>query len=282
MTQIVRRYGWRKDTKITPGELTHDRYGSSKPLPSKFLELADLVGGATPAALPMLDQGQTQRCVMYSMAEVVYGRLASIGVKPRLINIREGYVEAQRWEQNRKSGRAPLVDEGLEPVDAVEMGESWGVTSLADTKLATIVNELADARVNEDVSVADYQSAASHEVTGWKRIADDADSEQIIVEAKQMLVARFPGMSGTDLDAGFDSYSGGVYDRVPGAKSVGDHMTSLWGFDDAEGPSGAFLGCNHRGRGWGRSGWFWISYSTYASSYVSDRYFLDADAKGAA
>lgn len=260
--------GWKRDDIIVPGDLVYDRYGSAKPLPRKSVELADYLAGASASALPTLDQGNTSRCVSFSGAEVIWARLAKMGLPRRFVNIPAAYVAAQRWEQNRKHRKAPLADGGLHPTDYVQMLSEWGVGSLSGPDDPA----MDESRVLDDIDVGEYQRAASHKVTGWRRVDDSLSPADIVETAKRYLAAGFPGMDGTDLDAGFQRYAGGIYTRDPAAPSLGGHMTSTLGFDD---DLGAFLKLNHWGK-WGNRGLFWMSYATYASGFVSDRYFLDA------
>ena len=262
--------GWKADDVIVKGDLEVDRYSSAKPLPSKCVEMGEFLGGRTLNALPVLDQSQTSTCVSQSVTEVIYARLAQVGDNPVIIDTQKAYAMAQRWEQNRRRKKSPLVDGGLHPVDMVLMLSKWGVNTIA----APYAPRDLDAHVLDDVWVADYQRAATHAVNGWRRIADDLEPAEIVEAAKQYLAAGFPGFDGADLDAGFMNYSGGVWTRDPNAKSRGLHATAIVGYDDDR---QAFLRVNSWSSGWGDRGFYWQSYATYGDSlFVADRYFLDA------
>lgn len=261
--------GHKPDDVIVKGDLEHDRYGAAKPLPPKCVEMAEFLGGRTPNSLPVLDQSSTSSCCVQSATEVIYARLAQVGETPVIIDTQKAYVMAQRWEQNRRRKKSPLVDGGLHPVDMVSMLSKWGVNTISSPYAPRDL----EAHILDDVWVADYQRAATHAVNGWRRIADDLEPAEIVETAKQYLAAGFPGFDGADLDDGFMNYDGGVWTRDPNAKSRGLHATAIVGYDDHQ---QAFLRANSWSSGWGNHGFYWQSYETYSSIYVADRYFLDA------
>lgn len=260
--------GHKADDVFEKGGLEVARYGSAKPLPRKFLDLADHVGGRTATALPAIDQGSTMTCVAASITEVIYARLAHLGEPTVVIDTQKAYVMAQRWEMNRKKRKTPLTDGGLHPIDMVSMLSRWGACSIASPLPARDL----EMHVLDDVWVSDYQRAATHAVSGWRRIADDLEPDEIVETAKRYLVAGFPGFDGADLDQGFMDYTGGVWTRDPAAKSKGLHATSVLGFDDDK---RAFLCANHWSDSYGEDGFYWRSYETHGSMFVGDRYHLD-------
>ena len=221
----------------------------------------------------MLDQSSTSRCVAFSAAETVWTRLRELGLPAQLLDIRALYILTQRWEQQRVGARLPIEDTGLIPLHAVSCLEQWGTTSLIDTETDTLARELDPARVLEDIYVDDVVDAASHRVTGWHRIQDYAHTDVIVERAKAFAFAGFPGMAGFDLDAPFMDYERGVWNRDRARGSEGLHMMSgPYAWDDYE---RAFLFLNHWSASWGESGFVWVGYDTFGSSYVSDRYHLD-------
>lgn len=266
--------GWKPDVIHVPGVLAPGRYAASGPIPRQHLRLADFVGGRADGALPMLDQDTTKRCVAFAAAEAVYARLCYLGVTPALLDIQASYVMAQRWEQRRARQRRPLEDAGLYPIDMVEVTAEWGGTTLSDTSEATLAEKLDARHATDDVSVIDYQTAASHRITGWRRIQNDSEPSDAVDQSKRFLAAGFPGIVGLDIDADFEGYTGGVYVRSPAHRSRGRHMLSMHGYDDT---LRAFLVLNHWGAAWGLSGWCWVSYATMGSTFVADRYHLDAE-----
>lgn len=271
-------FGWRPNVLKHEGDLPESRFASAAPLPARFDRLSAYVGGgfvgAEPNALAMLNHGTSSRCVAFSFAEVCYGRLSEQGETPKLIDIHAAYVLAQREMQERAGqGRKPLEDAGLYPVDLLDATGKYGVRPC----LGPSDPILDPARVNEDVWADDVREAATHLVTAWRRIPDsDPDP---VTAAKRALFAGFPGFDGMSLANSFQDYKGGVYVRRAGYASIGGHATSTWGWDDTavcpDGTRGALLKLNHWGDTWGMAGWFWLSYSTYRSQFVSDRTFLE-------
>lgn len=274
--------GWIPNVNLHEGTLPEERTAASAPLPVRFDRLAQWVGGGYPFpnadALPTLDQSETERCVVHAGGVDIYARLCEIGETSVLIDMHAAYVMSQRKGQERVGRRAPLADLGLVPFDFLDSCSEDGVIPCKGPTDPVLASE----RVNEDVWADEVRSAATHLVTGWRRIPDADDT---VTAMKRALVAGFPGFDGMDLDAAFRDYSGGVYVRKLGAPSIGRHATAILGYDDTaacpDGSRGAFLKINSWDIGWGIRGWYWCAYSTFRDNrYVSDRTFLDAAPKG--
>lgn len=267
--------GWRPDDVKFSGTLVERRYAAAGPIPRQWHGLLYCVASADANALPTLDQGNTSRCVAFSGAEAAWTRLAWLGLPRKLLDIRQAYTAAQRWEQRRNAlGRQQLQDHGLHPIDFLQSTGTWGTNMLADVSRSTLDRELDPGRVLEDVWLADYQAAATHKITGWRRLEDETHPDVMIEKAKRFAYAGFPGLTGFDLDGPFEEYQRGVWTRDPARASEGLHaLSGPYGWDD---DAKCFDYLNHWGSAFGDRGIIRVSYATYASKFASDRVHLEA------
>jgi hypothetical protein len=268
--------GWRPDTEVRQGVLTPKRFAASGPLPKEWIGLMDFVGGRRVDALPQLDQTSTSRCVAFSLAELVWTDRRAKGAPGVVLDIQKAYVMAQRWEQKRLGRRIPIVDEGLQPTDIVEMSAHYGALTLSNITPGGIARATDAAHVLDDVPLEAYEQAAEHKIEGWHRTVDDAATDVILDEAKRFAYAGICGMAGFDLDPPFEDYASGVWRRDAHRASAGRHMLSgPYGWSDS---MRAVAMLNHwqiaAGISWGDHGFVWVAYETFASSYVSDRLFV--------
>lgn len=257
-----RRYGcgWLPDYRIHEGTL--ERFGGGAPPPSEWLALTrHFIASGSPFPL---DQSITSSCVAHASKAALFARGHEQGLGDVLIDVHHLYTSARRLNAPLP---ATLLDHGLYPRDAVDVMDRFGV--MAD-------EGFDPAHINDELFVDEVETAATHIVSGWRRIPDaidDSDAVELTDEMKRALYAGFPFMFGMDLDHAYSDYTDGVYERQPNARSAGRHMQCAIGYT-----KDGVLVLNSWGL-WGAVGRSLVGWKTMASMFVSDRYVLEVAVK---
>lgn len=267
---LGRGTGWVPDLRREVGSLP--ALAKSRPLvgaaqiPETWTWLADRA--------PVWDQGATNSCVAYAIAEAVWLFELMAGRQPFLIDIDVLYKMA------RQRGQKPsdeLHDVGCFPEDAVAAAAEDGVihATLAGAALQESERDLTrvdPTTVNQKVYLDEVQAAASHLVGGWRRVDDGAPGLIEEMQYRHIVLQQQP-IVGIDLCEDFPRYTSGLYHRRVGAPSIGRHMVTPVGWTQVDGELG-FICLVHYGRGTGVGGKVVIAASTMAGPYVSDRTHL--------
>lgn len=202
---------------------------------------------------PVGDQGSQGSCVAWSMGYALrtylYQVKTSWGVKTADHQFSPAYI------YNQINGGA---DQGLSPYDAAQLLESQGCATLA-------VMPYNDSDYKTQPNAAQRANAANYQIADWEYLDNNTT-------AIKSALASGPVWSGLTVywTSGWQSSGEISLSQVSsGMSAAGGHGICLVGYDDnratADG-SGAFKFINSWGKGWGQSGYGWISYQ-YLQKY---------------
>lgn len=148
-----------------------------------------------------------------------------------------------------------LVDFGCRPRAAIEGVQAFGIC--AETHWP-----FDEPGINNAPPLDVFRSSIDSLVTGWSRIAVDADAPGYMRTALSQ--CHFP-IFGLAVDEAFEQYGGGDYRPVEGSAPRGNHMLCVVGHRP-----GAFRVVNSWSALWGEDGLCWIAEDVFASDAVGD------------
>lgn len=97
----------------------------------------------------------------------------------------------------------------------------------------------------------------SYSITAWAYV-DTESTVPTVDDLKQAIYTRGPVSASVYADAGFQAYTGGIYNRCVNGEV--NHGILLVGWDDNQGPHGVWIVRNSWGAGWGEAGYMRIPY----------------------
>lgn len=224
-------------------------------LPSDYFDAIAIPSSAdwTLNMPPVGDQGNQGSCVAWSMGYALRTYLYQVktnwGVKTADHQFSPSYI------YNQINGG---VDQGSSPYDAARLLESQGCATLA-------VMPYNDSDFKTQPTAAQKASAANYKIADWDYLNNDTTT------IKSALTSG-PVWAGVTVywTSGWQSSGDISSSQVSsGMSAAGGHGICLVGYDDnhatADG-TGAFKFINSWGKGWGHSGYGWISYQ-YLQKY---------------
>ncbi len=230
--------------------------GASASLPSKV----DL----TPYCPPVGDQGQTETCVGWATG--YYAKTVSEAIA---LNYNSG-------QTNSTNNQLSAKDLFLEIPDADKGADCQAGTQITSAMDQLVSNGVATvATVPWDPSITNCSQnqlqtswntdAANHKIAYYRTITATVDG------IKQQLAANTPVVMAIKVSNEFQNYSSGVITSATFPNPVGLHAQCIVGYDDSQGPSGAFHVVNSWGTTWGQlGGYYWIDYNTLVNQYISN------------
>lgn len=204
---------------------------------------------------PVGDQGSQGSCVAWSMGYALRTYLYQVKTNWGDNTPDHQFSPAYIYNQINDG-----VDQGSSPYDAARLLESQGCDTLADMPYS-------DRDYKTQPTAAQKANAANYKIADWEYLNNDT-------AAIKNALASGPVWAGTTVywTSGWQS-SGDISlaQVTSGMSAAGGHGICLVGYDDnhltADG-NGAYKFINSWGKGWGHSGYGWISYA-YLQKYGS-------------
>ncbi|MBS1975580.1 MAG: C1 family peptidase, partial [Bacteroidetes bacterium] len=217
--------------------------GASAPLPSKV----DLSAFCPPVG----DQGQTQTCVGWSTG--YYAKTVSEAVA---LNYNQGQTNAANQQLSPKDLFLEIPDDqkgadcqsGTQISSAMDQLVANGVATMATVPWDPSITNCSQSQLQPSWNT----DAANHKIAYYRTVTASVDA------IKQQLAANIPVVMGIKVSNEFENYTGGVITTATFPNQVGLHAQCIIGYDDNQGPSGAFHVVNSWGTQWGENGYYWI------------------------
>lgn len=210
------------------------------------------------------DQKWTSSCVGQALGKALQVRLRKIGFLLAFIPSFGGiYTLARRV--GMKDAKAPLVDDGCFPRDAMTAIKELGVPSAK-------VWPFDPDKVNEELPWDVLQDATRFLVFQWFRITAFGESRSDAIA--QAISKGFPVIFGLRVWDSFLSHLGDGLIREPGKDDAGGHMMTIVGYRTGADGKREFHVLNSWGLGWGDRGFCWIHEDVLSGLRASDFYVI--------
>jgi hypothetical protein len=230
--------------------------GGAAPLPPKI----DL----TPFLPPIGNQGQTQTCVAWSTA--YYTKTASEAIA---FNYSAAQLSSKSFQLSPKDMFLSIADNskgadcqsGTNITFALDVLLNNGVATEATVPWEPGINNCSQSQVQP----AWNAEAADHKIEYYRTIPATVQG------IKEQLANNNPVIIGIKISNEYEGWTGpGVLSTATFPNPVGLHAQTIVGYDDAQGPGGAFRIANSWSTGWGDNGFIWVDYNTLVNLYIAD------------
>ena len=228
--------------------------GTTTTLPSKV----DL----SPFCPPVGDQGQTETCVGWSTgyyAKTISEAIANNYTQSKLVSGSYQLSAKDMFLEIPDAQKGADCQSGTQITSAMDILVSTGVATVATVPWDPNITNCSQSQVQSSWT----SEAANHKIDYYRTI------NSTVQGIKEQLAANNPVVMAIKVSNEFNAYKSGVITSATFPASVGLHAQCIVGYDDSQGPAGAFHVVNSWGTTWGNEGgYYWIDYNTLVNQYI--------------
>ena len=222
--------------------------------PGLRASMADLV--FVPPDVAFADQGSSQSCVGWSVAQAVHVRMRTMGVAPVTPSPLAVYYHARARAAGGPDG---LWDGGCNPHDAWESLRETGIVPYA-------AHPFVRSRVDVAPDPGDYRLAADHRWLRYHWVLTSGRAR--VTEVVGLLASRRPVVVALRVDQSLEEWHPGDSPWTRTGPDLGGHAVTLIGYDTLALGGRVFVFANSWGT-WGDCGFGLLSERALASSECS-------------
>lgn len=222
----------------------------------------------TPYLPPVGNQGGTNTCIAWATG--YYAKTASEAIA---FNYNQNQLSSPSYQMsplalfceipdNQKAGgKGAICQIGTTQfVSALNMLQAVGVPTMAVVPWTTPEIDCSQSRVQSSW----LTDGANHKIAYYRVIPATVQG------IKQELASNIPVLVGIKESNEFKGYKGtGVITAATFPSKVGLHAQCIVGYDDNQGPGGAFRVVNSWGASYGDNGFYWVDYNIMVNDMVS-------------